>query len=64
MLNDVLQTEISVDKLSAEGQFQQFAKITRCLLEYQEDGEKWHDVHPILREVREFQDAVNATKSP
>lgn len=34
--------------------------FTRCLLEYQDDEEKWHDVHPILRDVPEFKDAVDA----
>ncbi len=32
--------------------------FTRCLLEYWEDGETWHDVHPILRDVAEFKDAL------
>jgi len=35
--------------------------FTRCLLEYCEDdsdGERWHDVHPLLRDVPEFKDAL------
>jgi len=36
--------------------------FTRCLLEYcfEKAGERlhWYDVHPLLREVREFQEAV------
>jgi len=31
--------------------------FTRCLLEYY-DEEVWHDVHPILKDVPEFKDAV------
>ena len=37
--------------------------FTRCLLEYCEDdgdGERWHDVHPMLRDVPEFKDALAA----
>lgn len=35
--------------------------FTRCLLEYEdEQGEKWHDVHPVLRQVPEFRDALAA----
>lgn len=33
--------------------------FTRCLLEYQDNEEKWHDVHPILRDVPEFKDVCN-----
>lgn len=31
--------------------------FTRCLLEYV-DKEAWHDVHPVLRDVPEFKDAL------
>jgi len=34
--------------------------FTRCLLEFQDDEERWHDVHPILRDVPEFKDAVTS----
>ncbi|MBC6474572.1 MAG: ATP-binding protein [Hormoscilla sp. GM102CHS1] len=41
--------------------------FTRCLLEYcfEEAGERlhWYDVHPLLRGVREFQEAVKQIKS-
>lgn len=41
--------------------------FTRCLLEYcfEEAGERlhWYDVHPLLRGVREFQEAVEQMKS-
>jgi hypothetical protein len=36
--------------------------FTRCLLEYREGKEKkepWYDVHPLLRDVSEFKDALN-----
>lgn len=32
--------------------------FTRCLLEYVDDEEAWHDVHPLLRDVPEFKDAL------
>lgn len=32
--------------------------FTRCLLEYSEEDETWHDVHPMLREVSEFKQAL------
>jgi hypothetical protein len=33
--------------------------FTRCLLEYEDgDCEKWHDVHPVLRDVPEFREAL------
>ncbi|MBW4622776.1 MAG: ATP-binding protein [Cyanosarcina radialis HA8281-LM2] len=31
--------------------------FNRCLLEYQQD-ETWHDVHPVLRDVPEFKEAL------
>ncbi len=36
----------------------------RCLLEYEQDGETWHDVHPILRDVSEFKAALAALDTP
>jgi hypothetical protein len=32
--------------------------FTRCLLEYREE-ESWHDVHPVLRDVPEFKEALS-----
>jgi len=32
--------------------------FTRCLLEYLDDEETWHDVHPALLDVPEFKDAL------
>jgi hypothetical protein len=34
--------------------------FTRCLLEYSEAEETWHDIHPVLREVSEFKQALTA----
>jgi hypothetical protein len=36
--------------------------FTRCLLEYRE-AESWYDVHPVLREVPEFESALTLTKA-
>jgi hypothetical protein len=35
--------------------------FTRCLLEYLDNGETWHDVHPVLQEVPEFIDALSSS---
>lgn len=35
-----------------------------CLLEYMENGDIWHDVHPVLVETKEFRDACFAHDNP
>lgn len=32
--------------------------FSRCILEYRYEGERWHDVHPLIRDVPEFKQAV------
>ena len=32
--------------------------FSRCVLEYRLDGERWHDVHPLIRDTPEFKQEV------
>jgi hypothetical protein len=34
----------------------------RCVLEYRWNGERWHDVHPLIRDTPEFKQEVAKMK--